>query len=108
MRLIRLACATFLATSVGAALSQVPAVSDFAPGTGQEQTAAACAACHPATIVTGKRLTAEKWSEVVNQMVDKGAKVSDANFDVIVAYLARAYGAEVPKPAAAPATAPSR
>lgn len=64
----------------------------FAPGEGQAQTATACAACHPATIVTGKRFSEEKWSEVVDQMIDKGAKVSDADYEVIVAYLARTYG----------------
>lgn len=74
------------------ASSDPASAATFAPGEGQAQTVAACAACHPATIVTGKRFSEEKWSEVVDQMIDKGAKVSDADYDAIVGYLARTYG----------------
>jgi mono/diheme cytochrome c family protein len=61
-------------------------------GAGQAEVQAACAACHPPAIVASKRYDADKWAEVVDQMIGKGAKVSDADYDVIVAYLARTYG----------------
>lgn len=72
------------------------AAAAFAPGAGKEQAVAACAACHPATMVTAKRFDEDKWAEVVQQMIDKGAKVRDDDFDAIVAYLARSYGADKP------------
>ncbi|RVU05783.1 hypothetical protein EOE18_07315 [Novosphingobium umbonatum] len=64
----------------------------FPAGEGQAQVQAACAACHPPAIIASKRYDADKWAEVVDQMIGKGAKVSDADYDVIVAYLARTYG----------------
>ena len=46
-------------------------------------------------MITGKRYSADKWAETVDHMVDKGAKVSDADYDTIVDYLARNYGPEM-------------
>lgn len=64
----------------------------FPPGEGQAAVQTSCAACHPPAIVASKRYDADKWAEVVDQMIGKGAKVSDADYDVIVAYLAKNYG----------------
>ena len=71
------------------AAAQAPA---FPAGEGQATVQAACAACHPPAIVASKHYSADKWAEVVDQMVGKGAKVSDADYDVIVNYLAKTYG----------------
>ena len=78
------------------AMAQAPVSMTFAPGPGQAQTVAACAACHAPAVVTGKHYSEDKWAEVVDQMVNKGAKVSDADYDTIVAYLARSYGVARP------------
>ena len=64
----------------------------FPEGPGVATVQAACAACHPAAVVASKRYSADKWAEVVDQMIGKGAKVSDADYDVIVGYLAKTYG----------------
>lgn len=64
----------------------------FAPGPGREVTAAACGVCHAPVIITGKRFTGDKWAEVVDHMIDKGAQVKDADYDTIVDYLERSYG----------------
>ena len=69
--------------------AQAPA---FPPGEGQATVQTACAACHPPAIIASKHYDADKWAEVVDQMIGKGAKVSDADYDVIVAYLAKTYG----------------
>ncbi len=66
----------------------------FAPDKGREQTAASCGLCHAPAMITGKHFSADKWAETVDHMVDKGAKVSDADYDTIVDYLARNYGPE--------------
>jgi hypothetical protein len=42
-------------------------------------------------MITSKRRTRQQWSDVVDQMINKGAQVSDEDYDVIVAYLARTY-----------------
>ncbi|MDE2596644.1 MAG: hypothetical protein KGL44_07185 [Sphingomonadales bacterium] len=75
-----------------AAPAATDAAADFAAGEGRDKVVATCAACHPATMVTGKRYSEEKWSEVVDQMISKGAMMGDGDYDVIVAYLARTYG----------------
>ena len=59
---------------------------------GKSETTTACTACHEAATYTAKRLSAEQWAEMVDQMVGKGAHVSDADYDKIVTYLARNYG----------------
>jgi mono/diheme cytochrome c family protein len=74
----------------------VAATSPFLPGTGQRQVTAACAACHPPTIITTKHYSEEKWAQLVEQMISRGAKVSDADFDLVVDYLARNYGEAKP------------
>ncbi len=83
------------APQAGVALAG-PASGGFAEGAGQEQTVTACTACHSATIITGKHYSADKWAEVVDQMIDRGAAVDDAQFDAIVGYLAHNYGPEAP------------
>jgi mono/diheme cytochrome c family protein len=81
--------AIFAAVLAGPAAAQSPA---FPPGEGQPAVQAACAACHPPAIIASKRYNGDKWAEVIEQMIGKGAKVSDADFDVIVSYLAKTYG----------------
>jgi mono/diheme cytochrome c family protein len=78
--------------SLGGTVMAQDAAPTFPTGAGQAEVQAACAACHPPAIVASKRYDADKWAEVVDQMIGKGAKVSDADYDVIVAYLARTYG----------------
>jgi hypothetical protein len=65
----------------------------FIPGAGVATVQAKCTACHPSTMITTRRFTAQGWAQVVDQMIDKGAQVSEADYAVIVTYLAKAYGA---------------
>ena len=69
----------------------------FAPGEGRETTATACGACHSPVIITGKRLDADHWAQVVDQMIDRGATVADKDYDAIVNYLASHYGPAAPQ-----------
>ncbi len=91
MRLLAVSALT-LGLSLAAAGTASSQAAPFVAGEGQAQTTAACAACHAPAIITGKRYSAEKWGAVVDQMIDKGAKVNDADYDTIVAYLAKNYG----------------
>lgn len=71
---------------------------DFAPGPGVETVRTHCAVCHPPTMITGKRKTARQWGAIVDQMIGKGAQVSEAEYSVIVAYLAKVYGPDQQAP----------
>ena len=63
-------------------------------GPGQAQVGKACAGCHDLGVVTGQHYDAEKWGQVVDTMVDRGAEVSDADYAPVVAYLAKNFGPE--------------
>ena len=80
----------------------------FAPGPGREVTAAACGLCHSPVIITGKQFDADKWAEVVDHMIDKGAQVRDEDYDAIVDYLAGQYGPKVISAGSDAASGPAR
>ena len=63
-------------------------------GPGQAQVGKACTGCHDLGIVTGQYYDAEKWGQVVDTMVDRGADVSEADYAPVVAYLAKNFGPE--------------
>ncbi len=98
MRVMTYALALSLALAASSAFSAArrPAAPPFPSGPGQAQVTTACAMCHAPTIITGKHYSEEKWGEVVDQMITRGAKVSDADYDMVVAYLARNFGAVKP------------
>jgi hypothetical protein len=46
--------------------------------------------------ITGYRLTVEQWQAEVDDMIAKGAKISDSEFETIVRYLAKHFGRNPP------------
>ena len=91
MRILLLVAAALAGT---AALAQAPAAhpAPLPEGAGKAQVEAACAGCHDMSVVTAKHYSAAKWDDVVQQMVSRGAPVSDADYDAVVDYLAKNYG----------------
>jgi mono/diheme cytochrome c family protein len=72
-----------------------------APGKAAYQRA--CGTCHAAEMVLGRAMNRDQWSGEVADMITKGAKISDADFPVIVDYLARSF-----PPAPSPASGSGR
>jgi mono/diheme cytochrome c family protein len=74
-------------------------------GPGRDKVQQSCTSCHVATQFTSKLKTADQWSQTVETMISNGAKISDTDFDTIVAYLTAHYGvaktAAVSEPGAA-------
>jgi glucose dehydrogenase/cytochrome c5 len=63
-----------------------------------------CAVCHALTVVTAKHASRAEWEQVVNQMVSRGADLTDDEIDTVIEYLAKNYGPldqMTPPPAAA-------
>lgn len=56
---------------------------------------ATCTACHDATEITTRRMSADRWDIIVSKMIDLGAEVEDKDRPLIVAYLAKNFS---PKP----------
>ena len=70
---------------------------------------AVCTACHDATEITTRRMTANQWDMMVSKMIDLGAAPTDQERAMIVAYLPKYFGpveAKPPEPAATNSPAP--
>src|SRR6266404_3849505 len=52
-----------------------------------------CKSCHGLENVVRAKRTKEKWSEVVDDMVSRGAKGTDDEFDQVIDYLSAHFGA---------------
>jgi hypothetical protein len=61
-------------------------------GHGKAVTERVCTACHDLEQVVQARMTKEGWSDVVDDMVSRGATATDSEADEIVAYLAANFG----------------
>jgi cytochrome c5 len=53
---------------------------------------ASCQTCHDVRRIQTSALDAEQWTERVNTMIGKGAKVESADLPVLIEYLARQHG----------------
>jgi competence protein ComEA len=66
-------------------------------GPGKETMIRICGGCHGAEIVLGKRLDRDGWSQIVVNMIQRGAQGSDDEFSDIVDYLTNTVSAELAK-----------
>jgi competence ComEA-like helix-hairpin-helix protein len=62
------------------------------PGEGQAIVQQKCANCHALKVVTGKRASRQQWSTIIDQMITRGADVSDDDIDTLLDYLAKNFG----------------
>ncbi len=102
----------------GVILSQVPpgvagspSATQLPNGPGKEITQKVCGAtCHGADIITATGRTRDQWTGVVNSMIARGAKATDAETVQIAEYLSSHFGPDyaptVPAAAARPTAAP--
>src|SRR4051812_3920479 len=65
---------------------------------GKDVTVKACAPCHEARRAASVRLTREGWAAVIESMRNRGAKVSDEEFPVILDYLSTHFAGEALQP----------
>jgi competence protein ComEA len=61
--------------------------SELPDGAGKDVMLRVCGQCHAATVVMGKGNTRDGWSQVVGEMVARGAQGSDDDFATVVDYL---------------------
>ena len=100
-----LAAAALCATALVAASSQTA----LPQGDGQAVVQRMCgSSCHAIQMVTNHRMSAQRWAEVVDNMVVRGAVGTPADTEVVVRYLARHFpGPDVePAPGAVAAKSP--
>ena len=51
-----------------------------------------CGGCHAMKVITSKRASRQQWSNIVDQMVTRGAEIPDDDIPAVVDYLARNFG----------------
>jgi len=70
-------------------LSSFATAADLPDGPGKITVQRVCGNCHAAQIVMTRKASKEGWERIVADMVDKGATATDAEFDEVIAYLAK-------------------
>jgi mono/diheme cytochrome c family protein len=87
---------TILLTALSTAGEETPPAAQtpgaLPGGEGQALVARACSQCHSLQAVTAVRLTRKQWEAKIDQMLARGAKLSDDEIDVAADYLARNFG----------------
>lgn len=61
-------------------------------GPGRDTVAESCLSCHGSAYFRRQRLDKDQWTEKVGDMIDRGAKVNDAQAAIIVDYLVQTFG----------------
>ena len=61
-------------------------------GAGREIVERTCGQCHALETVLRSRLSRKQWEARIDEMIAKGAKLSDEDIDRIADYLAEHYG----------------
>ena len=62
------------------------------PGAGSAIVARVCSQCHSLDTITRAHLSRPQWDARLDEMIGKGARLDDADFDVVADYLARNFG----------------
>ena len=95
--------AVILAAAAGASARPagpqlIPSGEGLPDGVGKDVTVKACGTCHEARRAASVRLTRDGWAAVIEGMRNRGARVSDEEFPVILAYLSTHFLGEASQP----------
>lgn len=87
---------TELAAAEGsnAASTHIAAQGANVAGDGAARMERICSSCHAVQLVTAKHRSREEWAAVVDQMVVRGARGTEAELQQIIDFLATSYGVE--------------
>ena len=65
---------------------------DLPPGKGQEIVLRMCSQCHGLEAITAVKNSKKRWTDVVDDMVSKGAEGTDEEVEIVISYLSRNFG----------------
>jgi cytochrome c5 len=74
------------ATAGGAAAAQPP------KRDGEQIMNASCSGCHESTVIQTSAKSQEEWEKTLDQMIQRGAKVSAEDRPMLITYLVRTHG----------------
>jgi mono/diheme cytochrome c family protein len=66
---------------------------ELPPGVGKAIVQRACTTCHNTEMITRKHATPAEWSATVDEMVNRGAELSDEEIPTVSQYLAASFPA---------------
>lgn len=93
---------TLAAVGASAARQEAPAAAPsgagLPDGPGRDVTVKACGPCHEPRRAASVRLTREGWAAVIDNMITRGAIVSDEQYPVVLDYLSTHFLGEAPQP----------
>ena len=92
-----MAAAAALAAGQDSQVSR-PSGEGLPDGPGKDVTVKACGTCHEGRRAASVRLTREGWAAVIEDMQQRGARVSEQEFPVILDYLATYFPGEALQP----------
>ena len=76
----------------------VPSGEGLPDGPGKDVTVKACGPCHEPRRAASVRLTRDGWAAVIDNMIKRGAPVSDAQYPIVLDYLSTHFLGEAPQP----------
>jgi mono/diheme cytochrome c family protein len=76
---------------VALALAEEPEAPEEESSEGEKLVEERCATCHGLDRVEEESASAEEWAEIVDDMIERGAKLTEEERDVVVAYLTEKY-----------------
>jgi competence ComEA-like helix-hairpin-helix protein len=89
---LTLSIAASLCSAAAQSTTPPPAAALLPNGPGKAIVQRACVACHTLGVITSKRTTPDGWSQLVNEMVNRGADLSDDEIDTLTRYLSASFG----------------
>jgi len=84
-------CLSLVAALAPAIASGQQTASPLPEGAHRDTVQRACSTCHSVQMFTGRRMDRQQWGATVSNMIGRGAKISDDEFDQIVSYLATTF-----------------
>ena len=88
------------ATTAPSSLSQPKPAVELPEGDGKAIATEYCQDCHKLTNLTAARKTPDDWHDTVQTMMDRGARLPQDKFDILVQYLVKNFGPQSAAPAA--------
>jgi cytochrome c5 len=73
--------------------SALPAQTQLPEGASRDLVQKTCSTCHSVDRFTSSRLNRSEWTNTVQRMAQYGASASDEEFNAIIDYLTKNYGA---------------
>jgi competence protein ComEA len=83
---------------MGAAFCAGVVWGDIPAGAGKDSTVKYCSECHSIEQAVSLRQGPEEWKATLDKMAGMGAKVPSENYDEILGYLTKHFGADAPLP----------